>query len=93
MTGEVARQFALNVRSELQGMSRREAAARCGVDLTTIFSTVYGKSWPESKTIAQSEIGQRRLAVEHITVHQTDSSPRRRDLRPAGRREVTAPGS
>ncbi|GGL05590.1 hypothetical protein GCM10007382_26810 [Salinibacterium xinjiangense] len=63
---EVARRFALNLRSELQGLSLREAAARCGVDHSTIFSIVDGRSWPELETIAKLEIG---LAVALWPAH------------------------
>ena len=54
---EVARRFAMNLRAELQGLSLREAASRCGVDHTTIFSILDGRSWPELETIAKLELG------------------------------------
>lgn len=54
---ETARQFALNLRRALDGLSLRAAKARTGVDHTTISDILNGAAWPDLHTIARLEAG------------------------------------
>ncbi|MDY7542138.1 MULTISPECIES: helix-turn-helix transcriptional regulator [unclassified Cryobacterium] len=55
--GEVARQFALNVKAAIGDRSIRGAARDVGVDPSTMMSVLNGRSWPDLATIAKLEIG------------------------------------
>lgn len=54
--GEVARQFALNLRDALAGESARSAAARFDLDHVTLLAILGGRSWPDMQTIAKIEL-------------------------------------
>jgi transcriptional regulator with XRE-family HTH domain len=56
-SGEVARQFALNVRRAMNGCSLREAQVITGVHHTTIQAVLQGQTWPDLDTIARLERG------------------------------------
>jgi ribosome-binding protein aMBF1 (putative translation factor) len=53
--GEVARRFAVNVRSALRGRSLRSVAAAADVDHATISRILAGQVWPDLSTIARLE--------------------------------------
>jgi transcriptional regulator with XRE-family HTH domain len=55
--GEVARQFALNLRKAVGDRSLRAAGEATGVDHTTIQAILTGSTWPDLETIAKLEIG------------------------------------
>jgi transcriptional regulator with XRE-family HTH domain len=55
--GEVARQFALNVRAAIGDRSIRAAAQDVGVDHSTIVAVLQGRTWPDLATIAKLELG------------------------------------
>ncbi|MBB5643055.1 helix-turn-helix domain-containing protein [Cryobacterium roopkundense] len=55
--GEVARQFALNVRAAIGDRSIRAAAQDVGVDHSTIVAVLQGRTWPDLATIARLELG------------------------------------
>ncbi|WP_108250378.1 helix-turn-helix domain-containing protein [Planctomonas deserti] len=56
-SGEVARRFALNLRSALGAKSLRAAADVTGVDHSTIQAILQGRVWPDLETIAKLERG------------------------------------
>jgi hypothetical protein len=55
--GEVARQFALNLRKAMGDRTLREAADVTGVDYSTIATILNGRSWPDLFTMAKLERG------------------------------------
>ena len=55
--GEVARQFALNVREAIGDRTLRAAGEATGVDHSTIQAILAGNAWPDLETIAKLEIG------------------------------------
>jgi transcriptional regulator with XRE-family HTH domain len=55
--GEVARQFALNLRIAIGDRSLRKAAEDTGVDHSTIQAILQGRSWPDVFTLAKLERG------------------------------------
>lgn len=55
--GEVARLFALNLRSAIGDRSLRAAAAACGLSHVTLASILDGRVWPDLETIAKLEEG------------------------------------
>lgn len=57
LIAETARQFALNLRTALDGCSLRQAAERTGVDHTVIADILNGSTWPDLHTIARLEEG------------------------------------
>ncbi|WP_111720307.1 helix-turn-helix transcriptional regulator [Homoserinimonas sp. OAct 916] len=63
--GEVARQFALNVRDAIGGRTIRDVARETGVDRTVISMLMNGKSWPDMVTIANLELGLGRKLWPH----------------------------
>jgi len=54
---EVARQFAVNLRSAIGATSLRETGTSVGVDHSTILAILQGRSWPDLATIAKLEGG------------------------------------
>lgn len=54
---EVARRFALNVRSAMGERSIRSVAADCGLNHATVITVLEGRSWPDLVTIAKLEAG------------------------------------
>jgi len=55
--GEVARQFALNLRGAIGERSVRDAARSAGVNHVTIQLILKGQRWPDLETIAKLERG------------------------------------
>jgi hypothetical protein len=55
--GEVARQFALNLRKSIGDRSLRAAGDDAGVDHTTILAILAGRTWPDLETISKLEHG------------------------------------
>lgn len=55
--GEVARQFALNLRSAVGDRSLRAAANACDLSHVTVASILDGRVWPDLETIAKLEDG------------------------------------
>jgi len=55
--GEVARQFALNLRRAIGDRSLRAAAQATGVDHSTIQAILQGRTWPDLFTMAKLENG------------------------------------
>jgi transcriptional regulator with XRE-family HTH domain len=55
--GEVARQFALNLRQAIGDRTLRSAAEQTNVDYSTIHSILQGRSWPDVYTLAKLERG------------------------------------
>lgn len=55
--GEVARLFAVNLRSVIGGRSARAVAKETGVSHLTILDILAGRTWPDMLTIAKLEAG------------------------------------
>lgn len=55
--GEIARQFALNLREAIGEQSIRAAAARSGLNHSTLLAILEGRTWPDLETIAKIETG------------------------------------
>lgn len=55
--GEVARLFALNLRSAIGDRSLRTAAVACDLSHVTVASILAGRNWPDLETIAKLEEG------------------------------------
>jgi len=56
-SGEIARQFSVNLRDAIGALSLRAASVRTGVDHSTILSILQGRVWPDLDTIAKLERG------------------------------------
>ncbi|MET4583763.1 hypothetical protein ABIE21_003294 [Conyzicola nivalis] len=56
-SGEVARQFVLNLQAAMDGMSLRGAEELTGVDHSSIQGILQGRTWPDLETIAKLENG------------------------------------
>lgn len=56
-SGEVARQFVLNLQGAMDGMSLRAAEELTGVDHSSIQGILQGRTWPDLETIARLEKG------------------------------------
>lgn len=76
--GEVARQFALNLRTAIGERSIRNAADAAGVHHVTLLGILAGRTWPDLATIAKLELGLeadlwpgRLPGVEQYRVHNT----------------------
>jgi hypothetical protein len=55
--GEIARQFAVNLRDAIGQQSIRGAAARSGLNHSTLLAILEGRTWPDLETIAKLETG------------------------------------
>ena len=55
--GEVARQFALNLRAAIGDRSLRAAAEAAAMDHSTIQAILQGRTWPDLYTVAKLEQG------------------------------------
>jgi hypothetical protein len=55
--GEVARLFAVNLRSAIGDRSIRSVALASGVNHATVLGILEGRAWPDLSTIAKLEIG------------------------------------
>lgn len=55
--GEVARQFALNLKKAIAGKSQRAVTELTGVEHSTISRVLSGQAWPDLATIARLELG------------------------------------
>lgn len=55
--GEVARQFAINLRTAMGARTLRDVAKLTDVDHTTIQAILQGRSWPDLYTMAKLEFG------------------------------------
>ena len=55
--GEVARQFAVNLRLAIGGQSIRATAEACGMNHATLIGILDGRAWPDMETIAKLERG------------------------------------
>jgi hypothetical protein len=56
-SGEVARQFVLNLQAAMGGMSLRAAEELTGVDHSAVQGILQGRTWPDLETIAKLERG------------------------------------
>jgi hypothetical protein len=57
VSGEVARRYAVNLRTAMAGRSLRAVQEITGVDHSTIQSILQGKTWPDLDTMAKLENG------------------------------------